>query len=319
MIWRGVDAVAEAMEAAGHPQAARLRREADAYGSDLRRGFETMRQHCPLVRLRNGRWVPYYPSQLYRRGRDVGWIRETLEGSVYLLISGLYDPRGREAQWILDDFQDNRYMSPPYGYAIVDEEHDWFSRGGISIQPNLLAGLMPYLDRDEPELYVWMFFNAWVSCYREEINAMIEHPYPVLGYANTAHPKTSDEANAVMWLRYLFVYGNREGLFLGRALPRAWLAGPTPIGVENVRTRWGWVNVQYYAGSDSPHVETLYAKVRLQLSSKPPKSVIRFRHAENKPIRSVQIDGKNHPSFEAGTQDVDITGREGEMVIRVDF
>ena len=26
-------------------------------------------------------------------------------------------------------------MSPPYGYAIVDEDHDWFNRGGISIQP----------------------------------------------------------------------------------------------------------------------------------------------------------------------------------------
>ena len=98
---------------------------------------------------------------------------------------------------------------------------------------------MPYLDRDEPEVYLWMFFNAWVACYREEINAMVEHPYPELGYANTAHPKTSDEANAVMWLRYLFVYGPESGLYLGRAIPRAWLGGaeadrpgecPDPMG-----------------------------------------------------------------------------------------
>jgi hypothetical protein len=94
--------------------------------------------------------------------------------------------------------------------VIADEEGDWFSRGGFSIQPNLLAGLLPYLDRDEPEVYLWMFFNAWAACYREEINAMVEHPMPVLGYANTAHPKTSDEANAVMWLRYMFVYGPRD-------------------------------------------------------------------------------------------------------------
>ena len=145
--------------------------------------------------------MPHYPGQLYRRGRDIGWIRETLEGSIYLLISGLYVPGSREAQWILDDYQDNRYMNPPYGYAIVDEDSTWFSRGGISIQPNLLAGLLPYLDRDEPEVYLWMFFNAWLACYREEVNAMVEHPYPELGYSNTAHPKTSDEANAVIWLR----------------------------------------------------------------------------------------------------------------------
>ncbi len=91
MIWRGVDAAATALETFGHPEAARVRVESDEYRKDLRRGFETMRRHCPLVRLRSGRWVPYYPGRLYRRGRDVGWIRETLEGSVYLLISGLYE------------------------------------------------------------------------------------------------------------------------------------------------------------------------------------------------------------------------------------
>jgi hypothetical protein len=316
MIWRGVDTAAKALEAAGHPEAARIRRGADAYGKDLKRGFETMRQHCPLVRLRDGRWVPYYPSQLYRRGRDVGWIRETLEGSVYLLISGLYDPRGREAQWILDDFQDNRYMSPPYGYAIVDEEHDWFNRGGISIQPNLLAGLMPYLDRDEPELYLWMFFNAWAACYREEINAMVEHPYPVLGYANTAHPKTSDEANAVMWLRYLFVYGPEDGLYLGRAIPRAWLAQPEPIGLEDVRSRWGRASVTYFpAGTDG----VIRARVDLRHATRPPKTVIRFRHPEGKPITSVTINGRKHLAFEATKEDVDLTGIEGEVEIAVRF
>jgi hypothetical protein len=316
MTWRGVDTAAEAFEAFGHPDAARLRREADAYGHDLRRGFETMRQHCPLVRLRDGRWVPYYPSQLYRRGRDVGWIRETLEGSIYLLLSGLYDPCGREAQWILDDFQDNRYMSPPYGYAIVDEENDWYSRGGISIQPNLLAGLLPYLDRDEPEVFLWMFFNAWAACYREEINAMVEHPYPELGYANTAHPKTSDEANAVMWLRYLFVYGNKQGLFLGRAVPRTWLAGREPIGLTNVRTRWGVASVEYASDVGS---NTITARVTLAYKTKPPRTVIRFRHPENRPIKNVRINGHDHSKFDPAREDVDISEIEGPLEITAQF
>jgi hypothetical protein len=316
MTWRGVDAAAKALETFGHPQAARIRHEADAYKSDLRRGFETMRQHCPLVRLRDGRWVPYYPSQLYRRGRDVGWIRETLEGSVYLLLSGLYDPRGREAEWILDDYQDNRYMSPPYGYAIADKEDDWFSRGGFSIQPNLLAGLLPYLDRDEPEVYLWMFFNAWVACYREEINAMIEHPYPELGYANTAHPKTSDEANAVMWLRYLFVYGNHDGLFLGRAIPRSWFAQPQPIGLENVRTRWGKVSVTYFPGEAR---DSIRAKIDLNLATTPPRTLVRFRHPDKRPIKTVTVSGHDHKAFDARKEDVDLTGLSGSLEIVVRF
>jgi hypothetical protein len=316
MVWRGVDAAARTLEEIRHPEAPRIRREADAYGRDLKRGFETMRQYCPLVRLRNGRWVPYYPGQLYRRGRNVGWIRETLEGSVYLLISGLYDPRGPEAQWILDDYQDNRYMSPPFGYVIVDEDNDWFSHGGFSIQPNLLAGLLPYLDRDEPEVYIWMFFNAWVACYREEINAMIEHPYPILGYANTAHPKTSDEANAVMWLRYMFVYGPRDGLYLGRAIPRAWLGQAEPIGVENVRTRWGRLSVQYFPDRANAAIR---ARVDLELKNQPPKTVIRFRHPQSKPIARVTVNGREHRAFDAIKQDVDITGLAGPQEIVVSF
>ncbi len=316
IFWRGVDAAAAALEEFGHPEAARIRREADAYGRDLRKGFETMRQHCPLVALRDGRWVPYYPSRLYRRGRDVGWIRETLEGSVYLMLSGLYDPRGPEARWILDDYQDNRYMNPPYGYAINDEASEWFARGGFSIQPNLLAGLVPYLDRDEPEVYIWMFFNAWAACYRDEINAMVEHPFPVLGYANTAHPKTSDEANAVMWLRYMFVYGPRDGLFLGRAVPRAWLAGHETIGLENAQTRWGQTSVAYtpVAGGD-----IIRAQVVLDLKKQPPKTVLRFRHPGRKPIASVTVNGHEHRAFDAAKQDVDLTGQEGVLDIEARF
>ncbi|MCP4644080.1 MAG: hypothetical protein GY851_26795, partial [bacterium] len=222
LIWRGTEWAARALAKADHPEAERVRKEADAFRDDLIRGFETMRQHAPLVPLRDGRWVPQYPSRLYVRGRDFGWIRQVLEGSVYLILSGLYDANSREAGWILDDFQDNLYPMPPYGYAINEFDHTWFHCAGFSVQPNLLAGLVPYLHRDEPEVYIWMFYNAWASCYREEIAAMVEHPLPWIGQSNDAHFKTSDEANAVAWLRHMFVYTNDDALHLGRAIPRAW-------------------------------------------------------------------------------------------------
>ena len=176
---------------------------------------------------------------------------------------------------------------------------------------------MPYLDRDEPELYLWMFFNAWVACYREEINAMVEHPYPVLGYANTAHPKTSDEANAVMWLRYMFVYGNDDGLYLGRAIPRAWFARrradrpgerPDPLG-----------RGQRPVCPRGPTRSRSGAKVDLKLTGKPPRTTIRFRHPGNKPIAGVTINGREHRAFDAGRQDVDITGLEGPLEIVARF
>jgi hypothetical protein len=46
-----------------------------------------------------------------------------------------------------------------------------------------------------------MFFNSLASCYREEVNTLVEHPMPELGFGNAAPMKTGDEANVVRWLR----------------------------------------------------------------------------------------------------------------------
>lgn len=314
--WRGVDTVAEALEAVGHAEAGRIRRATDAYGADLKAGFETMRKHTPLVRLRDGRWVPHYPSRLYWRQRDVGWIREVLEGSVYLLISGLYDADGPQAKWILEDYQDNRYVKRPYSYPLADFEADWYDRGGFSIQPNLLAGLMPHLDRDEPEIFLWMFFNAWCACYREEINAMVEHPNPALGYSSAAHFKTSDESNAVSWLRSMFVYATDRLLHVGRAVPRDWFVAGEPLGTSGVSTRYGTVSVNYETSADRRKIT---ATLDLQLRTQPSRTLVRFRHPEGLALRAVRLNGQPCERFDAGRNDVPIDGHTGRIVVEATF
>ena len=268
MIWRGVDTAAKALEFFGH---------ADG-GADSSRG-RRLRQR-PAQGLRDD--APALSSgPLAQRPLGALLSQPALPPRTRHRLDSR-DPGGlglSAHQWSLRSVAESRRS----GFSTTTrttatcrrrtamrsstKQNDWFSRGGLSIQPNLLAGLMPYLDRDEPEVYLWMFFNSWVACYREEINAMVEHPFPELGYGNTAHPKTSDEANAVMWLRYMFVYGNRDGLFLGRAIPRAWFAQPRPIGLENVMTRWGKVSVMYFPKESH---DTIHAKVDLKLTARPP-------------------------------------------------
>ncbi|MFC1525449.1 hypothetical protein ACFL6X_01410 [Candidatus Latescibacterota bacterium] len=316
LTWRGTDAAARALERVKHRQARRVRAESDAYRRDLVRGFETMRQHAPLVKLRDGRWVPHYPSRLYCRGRDLGWIRETLEGSAYLLLSGLYPSTGKRAAWTLDDFQDNRYPGPPYGYRIEEFEANWFDRAGFSIQPNLLAGLLPYLERDEVEVYLWMFFNALAACYREEIGAIVEHPYPVLGYSNQAHFKTSDQANSVMWLRYMLVWWNHERLHLGRAIPRRWLAHGEEVAIEGVATYYGRVSAQWRSEAAAGRI-SLTAEVEAR--EKPPKLMARFRHPEGAKLASVLVNGKAWGRVDVRKGDVDLTGLSGRIEVEARY
>ena len=316
LTWRGAEYAARALEAAGHPGAARVRGEADAYKADLIRGFETQRENTPVVRLRDGRWIPNYPSRMYRRGREVGWIREVLEGSVYLLISGLYDPNTKQGRWILDDYQDNRYMTPPYGYSVPDSDMTWFARGGISMQPNLLAGLLPHLDRDEPELFLWMFYNAWNSCYREEANAMVEHPLPVLGWSNGVLVKTSDEANAVTWLRYMYVYPKDGLLHFGRAIPRSWFEQKNPFSATGVVTEFGTAGIIYTAEPDSGKAR---AVVSLEQARAPEKMLVRFRLPDRKPLRSATVNGAEARIADAARGDVDVSGLSGTITVEAAY
>ena len=314
LTWRGVDRAALALETRGHPEAKRLRREADAYAGDLRRGFDAARRASPLVRMRDGRWVPTFPSRLYRRGRDLGWIREVLEGSIYLLISGLYDPRSPEAAWILDDYHDNRYPAPPYGYALRDVDGMFFARGGFSIQPCLLAGLVPHLDRDEPEIAIWMYFNALLACYREENEGLVEHPLPELGYSNAVVWKTSDEANAVMWLRMLIVYSAADVLHVGRALPRAWLREGEEVSISSLWTIHGTVDARYRSAASPGRIDcTLRFTPRDPVRAS--RFLVHFRHPDGRPLESVEVNGRPWQRFDAATSDVDPTGLDGEIRI----
>ena len=221
-------------------------------------------------------------------------------------------------QLSLDDYLDNLYHHPPYGYAMTDAAAEWFDRGGFSIQPNLLAGLLPHLDRDEPELYLWMFFNAWAACYREETNALVEHPMPVLGYSNAVPFKTSDQANAMKWLRYLLVYAPADGLFLGRAVPRAWWRDGATTDLRGAATRYGTVSVRFTSAAASGR---LTAALDLALRAAPPRLVLRFRHPTGTAIRAVTVNGAPWPAakVDAAKGDVDLSGASGSVVVEARY
>ena len=310
--WWGMDHAARALAEIGHPEAARLQREADAYKADLRRGFETMRRHTPLARLRDGRWVPRYPARIYRRGRDIGWIREVYEGSLFLLITGFLDPRSREAGWIVDDYHDNLYTQPPYSYLIQDFETNWFSRTGFCPEPNWFPDVLPFLDRDEPEIYIWMMFNAWCSVWQQELCGMAEHPAPFLGFHNLAVFKNSEELMALKWLLQMFVHAREGLLHLGRALPRAWLADGEEIHATGVATIFGPVSVRYRS---SAALGEIAAEAEFAFRRAPERVLLRFRHPRGAPIRSVTVNGRPHAAFDPAQGDVDLTGCAGRVEV----
>jgi len=295
--WWGLDNAAKTLADAGLPDGERLMKEADAYRRDIITAFTEAMRRSPVVRLRDGSWIPHIPPEVHRRGRTFGWITETLEGAISMIRIGMIDPWDRMATWIIKDYEDNLYISEQYGYNITGEEFEryWFSRGGISMQANLLCNPIPYLLRDEPKHFLRAYFNAFATSYFPDTRMMTEHALPNIGDHRGDHYKSSDEANSTYWLRMMFIQERGDELWLGAAVPRYWLADGRTSGIENARTYFGTMSIKY---------ESKLSQGRIEATLDPPrrnptkKIYIRFRHPEGKKIVRCEIDGKSYKNFD---------------------
>ncbi|MBN1489645.1 MAG: hypothetical protein JXA69_06990, partial [Phycisphaerae bacterium] len=313
-VW-GFDALAAALADFGHAEAPRLLREAKAYHDDVMRGFAEASIRTPVVRLRDGNYVPKIPSRLYERGRCHGWLRETLEGAIFLNFYRLIEPASPQAKWILQDYEDNLYISERYGYAIPSFDIFWYSRGGFSMQANLLDGPPPYLYRDEIQHYVRAFFNGFASAFYPDIRMCNEHSLPELGYPAGDHFKSSDEAQVTYWLRLMFVWEDGETLHLGRAIPRYWLAQPQSIGIERAASYFGPLS---WTMTADPANDTITARVTPPTRNRPKAIHVRFRHPTRKPIQSVTVNGQPSDRFDVEREWVILPGdATGEQTIVV--
>ena len=286
--WRGLDGAAWALEQIHDPNATRIRAAADTYHKNLVDNFLAASARSPVVRLRDGTGVPQIPSYVQRRGRSFGWICETLEGAMHLIITKAIDPKSVQAQWILKDYEDNLFLSDQYGYTLDDFDKYWFGRGGMSMQACLLLDVEAYLYRDDVKQALRAMFNAIALNHFPDVHMNTEHALPEMGDWLGDVYKSSDEANVCGWLRELFVREDGNVLLIGQAIPRDWLKPGQKCGIENTTTYFGNASVIYQGGSDT-------ITARLQGPTRnPPRAIrLRFRTPQEKPFARVTVNGQS--------------------------
>jgi hypothetical protein len=285
--WRGLDGAAWALEQIHHSDAPRIRAVADAYHKNLVDHFLAASARSPVVRLRDGTAVPQIPSYVQRRGRSFGWICETLEGAIHLIITKAIDPKSTQAQWILKDYEDNLFLSNQYGYTLDDFDKYWFGRGGMSMQACLLFDVEAYLYRDDVKQALRAMFNAIALNHFPDVHMNTEHALPEMGDWRGDHYKTSDEANACGWLRLLFVREEGDALLVGQAIPRDWLKAGQECGIENAATYFGNTSVIYHVASGS-----ITADLRGPTRNPPHEIRLRFRAPGGKSPAKVIVNGR---------------------------
>ena len=311
--WWGMQNAAAALDAAGHAEGKRLLDQADAYREDLLAAFREAMQRSPVVRLRDGGWIPHVPADVHRRGRSFGWITETLEGAIHLVRCGAIDPDGRVSTWILRDFEDNLYLSEQFGYHLSGAEFDryWFSRGGISMQANLLCNPIAYLLRDEPKHFLRAYFNAFAVSFFADTRMMTEHALPAFGDWRGDHYKSSDEANSTYWLRLMFIQERlaEQELWLGAAIPRYWFADGQTLAAERAATYFGPMSVKIASRVSRGEIKMTLDPPRRN----PPKRIrVRFRHPDGRRMTRVEVDGKPYERYNAQTESIDLQQRTSQ-------
>jgi hypothetical protein len=285
--WRGLDSAGWALAQINHPEAERIRAAAAAFHTNLLDNFRAAAERSPVMRLRDGTAVPHFPSNVHRRGRSFGWICETLEGALHLLITGALEAHSPEAEWILKDYEDNLYLSNQYGYTLPDFEKYWFGRGGMSMQACLLLDVEPYLARDDVKQALRAMFNAIAVSHFPDVHMNTEHALPDMGDWRGDHFKSSDEANACGWLRQIFVREQGDSLWLGQAVPREWLKPGQRCGIERAATYFGPVSVVYTGGENE-----ITAQVAGPMRNLPKDIRLRFRAPGERRLLSALVNGK---------------------------
>ena len=154
--------------------------------------------------------------------------------------------------------------------------------------------------------------------YFSDTRMLTEHAVPEMGDWRGDHYKSSDEANAAGWLRYLFVREEGDELLLGQAVPRAWLKPGNRVGVEKASTHFGQMSLMYEA-DDAGITATLRGPTRSSaMRGRTPLARIRlrFRPPEGKEVKRYFVNGRAWSDCDTGW--VYLPGDIGDVTVRAE-
>jgi hypothetical protein len=307
----GMRAIADVLAEIGHPQAERLAGEAEAYRQDIRRAALRAMEETPVVRLLDGTYVPHIPARADVRGRTWGWFREAAYGALHLLESGVFDPNEPEMTWLLQDLEDNLFVSREWGRP-VDLEKYWFSHGGVTIQPNLMDLGIDYLRRGQIAHGLRALFNNYGSLLYPDVRVFAEHPVVELGHGVGPFYKTPDEAKALVWLRAFLLHEEGERLWLAPGAPRAWFADGQTFAISKLASHFGPVSYTVTAGPDR-----VVAHITAPQRRRPAELLLRVRRPGAAAIQRVLVNGKPHAAFDPAQETISLPTDEATLNVEV--
>ncbi len=279
----GLDIFARALAAYGHPRAAGVATVAKKMHADVTAAFARGSVKSPVVQLADGTWINYVPCDATtpRRMLEEWYPTDVDVGPVHMARLAVINPRGWLSTAMLHDHEDNLFLN------------QW----GAANEPVYNQQATVYLYRDEPEAAIRSFYSMTACAFSHHQLTPLEHRW---AWGQYYMPPSTDGAWFELYRNMLLNELSGEGtLFIGQAVPRAWLADGKTIAVEKAPTYFGPVNLNITSATVRGSIS---AKVEFASDRRPATLLVRLRHPEKKPIRSATVNGAEWKDFDAARE-----------------
>jgi len=223
-------------------------------------------------------------------------------------------PDSKDARWIMNHMEDVQFMGSGWGYDgyTSDKNHkDWYNLGGFAkVQPYYARTTEVYGLQDDVKAFIRSYFNAVISLLNRENLSLWEH------FHNGAYNKTHETGYFLYQSRMMLVMEKGELLWLAPFVTSNWLKDGMQIAVSQAPTRWGQVGFRITSHVNEGYIE---AEITLPARQTPDEIVLRLRHPEGKPIRSVEVDGKTYTRFERDKEIIRLNPSQSRISVRARF
>jgi hypothetical protein len=227
--------------------------------------------------------------------------------------SGLLSPQDRRVQGHLDVLEDRLLLENTKVHARTtgyDPARHWFAHASWQYQCGLERHANIHLEADDAPNFLRSMLNQYAVDIMPGEYTFREH--------TTGGPpdKIYEESCFLERFRNLLIMEDGDALWLGRAIPRAWLAHGQKISVRRAPTHFGPASYEIVSEAANGKIT---ARVELP-SREAPKSVfLRFRHPDTARIRSVTVDGRSWEKFDAAAETIRLEGLKGSVTVLANY
>lgn len=291
----GLEAFGKALATYGHPRATVVQTTAAKMKKDVTQEFARSSVKSPVVQLEDGTWINYVPTDALtpRRIMEEWYPTDVDCGALHMSRLGVIDPHDWLTTALLHDQEDNLL----------------FKNQGAANEPVYVQQGNTYLLRDEPKAVIRSFYSLMACGFSHGQLTPLEHRW---AWGQYYGPPSTDGAWFEIYRKMLLNELGGDTLIIGQAVPREWLQKGKQIEVKNAPSYFGPVSFTMEGESDQ---HQLTATVQLAKRNPPKELLVRFRHPDDKQIRSVTVNGKAWKDYDVKKEHIKIPLPQGDKFI----